>query len=415
MLVKLALKSLHARKVTVGLTVVSITISIFVLLAIHHIRNETKSNFTNTVSGVDLIVGARTGSLNLLLYSIFRIGNSTNNISWENYQFLKNQKEIAWTIPISLGDSHKGYRVLGTTESYFKHYTYNKKIPLNFKLGKPFASTYEAVIGAAVASKLGYSVNDNIILAHGIGSTSFSKHEDKPFTITGVLESTGTPIDQTIHVRLDGIESIHLGWQSGVDLSKYSGTNSELNQKLVPKSITAFLVGLNSKLSTFSYQRKVNSFENEALMAILPGVALAELWQTMRVIETTLVVISWMILCAALTGMSTMMLATINERKDEIVVLRAVGASPWFILALIQIEAIVIVFFSIVLSCVFLWIGLVLSQAFLVSKFGLMITHNFLNIESIYSIILIFVAAVIVGVFPAFAAYYSNKKELGSN
>lgn len=133
MLINFAWQSLLARKVTVGLTVLSVTISLLVMLAIQHIKQEAKTSFTKTISGVDLIIGARTGQLNLLMYSIFNVGNATNNISWKSYEELSQQKEVAWAIPISLGDSHKGFRVLGTTEAYFEHFKYANKRTISFR------------------------------------------------------------------------------------------------------------------------------------------------------------------------------------------------------------------------------------------------------------------------------------------
>ena len=102
----LAIKSLRNRKFTTILTVVSIALSVTLLLGVERIRKETRTSFANTISGTDLIVGARSGPLQLLLYSVFRIGNATNNISWESYQEIRRNPNINWTIPISLGDSH---------------------------------------------------------------------------------------------------------------------------------------------------------------------------------------------------------------------------------------------------------------------------------------------------------------------
>ena len=115
MFFRLAYKSLLDRKGSVLLTLLAISVSIFVLLGIEHIRHQAKESFGNTVSGTDLIVGARTGNLNLLLYSVFRIGNATNNIRWETYEEIASNPSVEWTIPISLGDSHRGYRVMGTS------------------------------------------------------------------------------------------------------------------------------------------------------------------------------------------------------------------------------------------------------------------------------------------------------------
>ena len=118
---------------------------------------------------------------------------------------------MAWSIPFSLGDSHRGYRVLGTDSQYFEHLRYGDEQPLRFSDGEPFTHPLHAVIGSEVARALEYQVGQEVVLSHGIGSTSFVNHDNLPFTITGVLATTGTPVDRTVHVSLQGIEAIHLG------------------------------------------------------------------------------------------------------------------------------------------------------------------------------------------------------------
>ena len=142
MILTLARNSLYNRKGSVLLTIISMAVSLIVLLSVDHIRQQTKSSFANTVSGVDLIVGSRTSGLNLLLYSVFRIGNPTANISWQTYTDLAEDPKIAWTIPLSLGDSHKGYRVMGTTPDFFTHFKYGKKRPIAFTNGNGFYFHY---------------------------------------------------------------------------------------------------------------------------------------------------------------------------------------------------------------------------------------------------------------------------------
>jgi putative ABC transport system permease protein len=255
----------------------------FCLLGVEHIRNQAKESFSNTVSGVDLIVGARTGSLNLLLYSVFRVGSPTNNISWDTFKRVQSVSDAAWVIPISLGDSHKGYRVLGTTKDYFTHFSYGRQHKLALTKGAVFDQVFEVVLGSEVAEKLGYELGDKIILSHGMADTSFSLHKDKPFSVVGILERTGTPVDQTLHVSLQGIEAIHIDWNQEYQSSKADAPIpiSELND-LVPKSITAFMVGLKTKMKVFKTQRIINEFKREPLVAILPGVTLSELWQMME-------------------------------------------------------------------------------------------------------------------------------------
>lgn len=415
MFFRLAIKSLLNRKGSATLTVLAMSVSIFVLLGVEHIRVQTKESFNSTVSGVDLIVGARTGSLNLLLYSVFRIGSPTNNIDWQTYQTISSNKRVAWAIPISLGDSHKGYRVLGTSSEYFEHFSYGAKRKLAFHDGKPFEGVFDVVLGWEVAKALNYQLGDELVLAHGIAKTSFSMHDDRPFTVVGILDPTGTPVDQTLHVSLEGIEAIHIDWKQGVKMPGSKITVEELeNAEFQPKSITAFMLGLNSRMATFRVQRDINNYRKEPLSAILPGVALSELWQMMGLLENTLRLISGLILIASLLGLSAMMLASIRERQREIQLLRVVGAPPAFIFLLIQLEALIISLLSIGLGTVVLLLGLASASDFLSSSFGLHIGANIFSQNNLIFISLIIAATIIAAAIPAFSAYRNAKAIIDS-
>lgn len=406
MLMKLARLSLWNRKATALMTLLSLTISLVLLLGIDHLRKEARNSFTNTVAGTDLIVGARSGQLNLLLYSVFRIGNATANVSWQTYERIAKHPQIAWTIPLSLGDSHRGYRVLGTNQSYFEHYRYANQQSLQFAQGAPFAGVYDAVLGAEVAKQLGYTLGQEIILAHGIGAVSFSEHKDKPFTVTGILAPTGTPVDQTVHVSLEGIEAIHIDWQQGAPIpGRKVSAEQALEMDLTPKAITAFMVGLNSRMATFVVQRQINEFRGEPLSAILPGVALAELWQMLGMVENLLLLITLLVLVAGLVGMMTTLLASMRERQREVAILRAVGASPWYLFWLIQLEVLLLTLLSMVAAAVFLVLSLWAIQDTLAASYGLFISINPFSLQTLYWAGAILLATALLACIPAFAAY----------
>ena len=120
---RLALQSLRNRALTASLTVLAIAFSVMLLLGVEKVRTGARQSFADTISGTDLIVGARSGAIQLLLYSVFRIGNATNNVTWKSYSDIAKRPEVDWIVPISLGDSHHGFRVLGTTPDYFTHST----------------------------------------------------------------------------------------------------------------------------------------------------------------------------------------------------------------------------------------------------------------------------------------------------
>lgn len=405
MLMKLARLSLWNRRGTVLMTWLSLTISIALLMGINHLRIEAKTSFTSTVSGTDLIVGARSGQLNLLLYSVFRIGNATANISWPSYQRIIKHPQIAWSIPISLGDSHRGYRVMGTNSDYFTYYRYANNQPLVLRQGQPFASVFDTVLGAEVAQKLGYKLGQQIELSHGVGAVSFSQHKNKPFTVVGILARTGTPVDQTVHVNLEAIEAIHLDWQQGAPKPTQVTSEQALAHDLTPKAITAFMLGLTSRMATFTVQRQINEFKTEPLTAILPGVALAELWQMLGMVEGLLLLISLLVLLAALVGMITTLLASMKERQREMAILRAAGAHPWYLFVLIQLEVLLVTLASMLSACVLLFMSLVLLQDKLAADFGLFISLNILNQATLYWAVGILALSSVLATIPGMLAY----------
>ncbi|WP_354688413.1 ABC transporter permease [Aeromonas sp. 19NY04SH05-1] len=403
-MLKLALQSLWARRLTAGLTLLAVAISVTLLLGVERVRDQARESFANTVSGTDLIVGARSGQVNLLLYSVFRIGNPTNNVGWDAYQAIKTRPGIAWTIPLSLGDSHKGFRVLGTNGDYFTHLKYGQQQSLQMKKGRPFDTPFEAVLGAQVAEKLGYHLGQSIVIAHGAGNTSFSQHDNLPFKVVGILAPTGTPIDRTIHVPLAGIEAIHLGWDTGRH-SKNVTPEQALAQDLTPKTITAFMVGLSNRILAFQLQRSVNTYPKEPLMAILPGAALQELWSLMSVAETALSVIAGFVVVAGLIGMLTTLLAGLNERRRELAILRSLGAGPAHLFLLLALEAMALTTVGIALGVAVLYLGQGLASPWLLSHYGLQLS---LGLPSTYEwqlLGVVWLAGMVIGLLPAARAY----------
>jgi putative ABC transport system permease protein len=404
---QLALRSLRNRRTTALLTIGAIAISVALLLGVEKMRTAARDGFANTVSGVDLIVGARSGQLNLLLYSVFRVGDATANVSWESYQKIARHPDVAWTIPISLGDSHRGFRVMGTTDAYFAHYRYAGDRQIGFAAGKRFRDLYDAVIGADVAQQLGYSVGSRIIIAHGLGNVSFAHHDDKPFTVVGVLERTGTPIDRTVHVSLEAITAIHIDWQSGMQALPGARVSAQeaRSRDLTPDSITAFMVGMESKVMTFTMQRAINEYRQEPLQAIIPGVALTQLWNLVGIADTALMIVAAFVVLAGLLGMLTAILTSLNERRREMAILRSVGARPRHVFTLLVAEAGMLASAG-VAAGVALCYGLIFAaQPVLERRFGIFLDPGGLTRYDLGILGTIILAALLMGALPAWRAY----------
>ena len=384
----LAIKSLIFRRGSIVLSLIAISLSVFVLLGIEHIRDSAKKSFNGTIAGVDLIVGPRSSDLNLLLTTVFRLGAPSQNMSWQSYERLNNNKNVAWTIPIALGDSHRRFRVVGTNENFFDHYKYAQSRSLRFQQGGAFEGLFDVVLGAHVASELGYPLGHELVLSHGFADTSFQTHDAFPFSVTGILEATGTPVDNALYVSLEGLEAIH---------SSPSTAHIAKN----PASVSAAMVGLNTKLATFKVQRDINNFRGEALSAILPGVALTQLWQITRGLESTLRLISAMVLVASLLGLGAVLLATVRERKTELRILRTLGAGPGLIFTLVQLEALGITVLSILIAFTSFVLALLTLSAYVMSNYGVDLSLTGISSNLLFLLAYVLVGALVVGSLPA--------------
>jgi putative ABC transport system permease protein len=401
----LAFQSAWNRRFSLGLTVLSLAISIMLLVGVDMVRKEARANFINTISNTDLIVGARSGPINLLLYSVFRLGDATNNVSWESYEKLSRLDQVAWSVPLSLGDSHRGFRVLGTNPDYFRYYQYAGDGKLVFAQGKSFETVFDVVLGADVASQLGYQLGQKIILSHGLVSSGFADHDDKPFTIVGILARTGTPVDRTVHIPLEGVSAIHVDWQSGRRSAIRIDAAQALKMDLEPREITAFMLGLKNRVTTFRVQRQINEFREEPLLAIIPGSTLTSLWRTIGNFEVVLLGISALVVVAGLSGMLTTIMSSLNERRREMAVLRAIGAHPYHILLLFALETLLLMLMAILLGLILLYGAAYAFKPLLLQWLGINLGIGWLDWQQLGVIGAITLTALVISLIPGLIAY----------
>ena len=484
--------------------------SVALLVGVERIRTEAKASFANTISGADLIVGARGGPLNLVLYSIFRMGEATNNISWESYQAIANRPEVAWTIPLSLGDAHRGFRVLGTDANYFEHYRFGRGQPLEFAQGAMFDDANGAVLGAEVAATLGYDIGEKIVVSHGIGAVSFEHHDEAPLSVVGVLAHTGTPVDRTVHVSLAAITRMHdegghdehdhgepahdeaeqgehgdeeaahdehdhddhehddhghdeAGHnehghdedghdESGHDESShdehghgelgdddtaYNGHDGpatdhaghdesghdehghaeaahdehgdephhDVAEPHAPKAITAGIVGLKARPQLLLFQRFVNEYADEPLLAAVPGVVLQRLWELVAVAELALFAVSALVVLAGIVGMLTMLLASVAERRREMAVLRAVGAGRGLVFALLVTEAAVLAGTAATVGVAAVHVAIRLARDALLERFSLALSGQWPTLFELAVIGAVALIGALAAVLPAWRLY----------
>jgi len=399
----LALASLLNRRVSALLTVLAIALSVSLFLGVEKARTAAKASFNNTISGTDLIIGAPSGQINLLLYSVFRLGNATAEIPWPAYQALSERPDLAWTVPVSLGDNHRGFRVMGTRQAYFERYMYGRKEKLSFARGEAFNDLFDAVIGADVSRTLNYQLGSPLILTHGLGVSGLSDHDNRPFRVTGILAPTGTPVDRTVHISLEGMTAIHVGWETGTK-NPLADTLSEETIRsfdLTPKTVTAVFAGLKNRTTVLRTKRAINTQRSVPLQAIIPGQALAELWQVMGVAENLLLAISAFVIAVGLVSILTSILTSLNERRREMSVLRATGARPSHIFTLMIVEAGVLGLLGALAGIVLIQLVFSGLGPFLAAEYGVSLSGISPGLTDLLTLCGVTLASTLLGIWPA--------------
>lgn len=401
----LALKSAWARRLTLGIALCAIALAAALLLAVERVRTDARTSFTQSVSGVDLVVGARSGAVPLMLYAVFHAGSATQNMRWDSFATLAAHPAVDWAVPLSLGDGHRGFPVLGTTAAYFERLRYGDRQPLAFATGKPFADVFETVLGSEVAARLGYRVGDRITLSHGMAELG-PEHGDKPFAVVGILAPTGTPVDRTVHVGLEAITAIHLDWAGGAPLPGLSIPAEQVKKfDLQPGEITAMLVGLKSRTDVFRLQRHINGWRSEPLLAVLPGVALDELWQTLAMVERLLFAVSALVVAVGLAGLTATLLAGLNERRRELAILRALGAGPRALFLMLTAEGLLVTTLGVLLGCALLAAGLHFAAPFAQAEFGIQLAWRMFSPNEIALLLSIIVTGLAASLVPGWRAW----------
>jgi len=405
-MISLALASMRARLFPIILVILALTSSMALLLAVDRIKVATQNGFNQSLSGVDLVLGPRSSGIELMLYTVFHLGKPTNNITTETFNDIAQDPRIKWAVPIALGDSHRGYRVISTTDEYFERIKFAGDQPLQFREGSAFKELNDVVIGSAVADALGYTIGTSMFVTHGSGSLG-ELHDDFAFQVSGVLAPTGTPTDQAIFVSLEGYELVHLGWTNGSQVISLKSIDIQKipKERLYPQTITAAYLGLTSKLGLFQVARSINEYSEEAVSAIIPGVALAELWSIVGSVDSVFKLLNWLIIGISIIAMMTMTMTALESRTREMTILRALGATPLHLSSMILAEIVLISSFSVLVA-----IGLVrvltwVSVDLLSEWTGIRIELIWITTNELATLGLIVFAGLIASLIPAAMVY----------
>jgi putative ABC transport system permease protein len=407
----LTYKSINNRKFTSFLCVLSIALSVTLFLGIERIRNGARDGFTNTISKTDLIIGAKGGPLQLLLYTVFHIGGAVNNIKMSTYNDIKADRQVEWAIPISLGDAYRGFRVVATDENFYKHYRFRGDHEVKLQEGVIPSDTFDVILGSEVAKKFNHKVGDPIVISHGISAESILSHDKTPFKIVGIMAPTQTPIDTGVYITLQGMEAIHFGWETGVPSGEAINPDRFKKENIEVTQLTSFMVKLKSRIAVLRMRRNIDAYEKEPIMAIIPALSLQEMWETIGYVEQILFLVS---LCVLLVGVMSILISlytSINERRREMAILRSLGASARHIFFLLLYESSFLVLMGCILGVVSMYGLLYFVSPWLESNFSVYMPIEALSKTEWMYLGGIYVVGTLAGLIPAIKAYLNSLQD----
>ena len=225
-----------------------------------------------------------------------------------------------------------------------------------------------------------------------------------------MLEKTGTPIDQAVFVDLKGYELIHLGWQSGAKMFNLNQLDlSTLSQEeLTPKTVTAAFVGLKSKLTLFRFAADVKKYPNEAISAVIPGIALSELWSMVGIVDQGFELLSWIIIIISLIAMVSLIISSIDNRKREMTIYRANGATPMYLSTLVILEAVFIGLTAIIGAIIFVTLVTYLATEQLNLILGITPEFDWISWDEAKIFAIILIAGILSSLVPAIIVFKKN-------
>lgn len=424
-----ALRSLWNRRFVAILTTLSIALSVALILGVERLRGEARDSFTNSASGLDLIVAPRGNPVQILMATVFGVGTTGTGLAWETYERVAALPQVAWSVPIQMGDNHRGFPVIGTESAYFERFRHSGGRPLALATGRFFDDDEPdaVVVGAEVAARFGYTPGTVIVNAHGAGAVSFDLHDDAPFTIVGILAPTGTAVDRMVFASLQGFDEIHAartpppvdpfdmaeGGDAGpgeaVSAAPVAGDHghgdAQDDHHHEPATINAIYVGLEERTAALGVQRALAELRTDPVSAVLPGVALAELWSITGAAERAMQAMSWAVALAGMIGIVVMLSATLDARRREFAILRSVGATPGRIFGLIVAEAGLLMGAGILAGLAVLAFAVRLSSPLLSARFGLNLDLGPVGGREIALLFVIFGAGLAASLVPAIRVY----------
>ena len=413
-ILRLAWRGIRQRRLSSILTVISVSLGVALTIAIIALRDSARASYLETARGYDVIVGPTHGSpLQIVLNTMFHVGDAGGTIPWESYEEVKKDKRVKYAVPYAVGDKFLGHHVVGTSTDIFVALEDAKGVALGEDLrGKKFRDGvhFEAVAGAVAAADTGLRIGSTFRVTHG---DSYEEHAEV-WKVVGVMRPTGTPADRAIFIPIDTFYEID-GHEAGADAKKKRREERDKerghshahgddgHQHGTKEELGLSAVGLRMisphPMLRLGYVADVRD-ERGATQAVLPADQIRDLFSIVGAVDGIFRVISWLIVIVAAIGILVSLYNTIQGRRREIAILRALGARPHHIFGVIVLEALLLCLLGGLLGLLIGHAGVLVAAPYLLQEYGAMVSSA-LGMFDLQILGILAIIGVLVGILPA--------------
>jgi putative ABC transport system permease protein len=406
-LMSLVRRSLRQHALSSFVTILSVGLAAGLTMSVFAINAQTYDAFTGGKVGFDAVLGARGSQLQLVLNTVFHLETSPGNIPWTLYKEVAEDSRVTLAIPYAVGDNYQGYRIVGTTSQMFTDFTYREGQGFVLKTGgRVFDETKkEVIVGNYVAEKLGLSLGSKITPYHGLQFEERQKHRDE-YTVVAVMEPTNGPSDRVLWIPIEGIYRM-----SGHILRGTGAVYRPTDDAPVPeehREVSAVMLKLRNPQAGFLLSNTINNQGKVATLAWPIARVMAELFDRIGWVSRILTMVAYLIVVVAAGSILASIYNTMNERRREFAILRALGARRTTVFSAIVLESTTITALGALLG--YLVYGGILSAAFVIvrAQTGVVLDAFKFDPSLWMTPVGMIILGALAGLVPAFKAYRTD-------
>ena len=320
--ISLSWRYLWSRPLAAGLNLLLLTLGLASITLLLRVSHQINAAFERDLAGIDVVVGAKGSPMQLILSGVFHLDVPTGNVPLQAIEALKKHPQVAQVIPISLGDSFRGFRIVGTTPGYISHYN----VPL--AKGTLWAQPMQAVLGAQVAARLGMTVGDTLAGTHGLGNRG-EVHGQTPYTVVGVLATSGSVLDRLVITSNESVWTVHES-DTALDAEDQKILEAE-------REVTLALIRYKTPLAAVTFPRFINT--TTEMQAAAPALEITRLLSMIGVGTNVMKALASVLLLTAALSVFIALWSAVRERRADLALLRMLGAPPRKVAGLLLCEA----------------------------------------------------------------------------